>query len=92
LTAHVDRYVRKYLVKTHGNLYRDVELTRYPIPAFPLGPGHGRALLDLGSNWGRWTIAAARAGYQATGIDPNEKAILRPAAIAFSFGSMPVAW
>jgi len=75
MTAELDRHVRKHLRKTHGNLYRGTELTRYPIPDFPLGPGEGKALLDLGSNWGRWTLAAARAGYRATGIDPNEKAI-----------------
>ena len=69
----VDPLVAKYLVKTHGNLYRGVELTRYPIPDFPLrGPGR---LLDIGSNWGRWTIAAVRAGFRATGIDSKEKAI-----------------
>ena len=69
----IDPLVAKYLVKTHGNLYRGVHLTRYPIPAFPLrGPGR---LLDIGSNWGRWTVAAARAGFTATGIDPKAKAI-----------------
>jgi len=82
----VDSYVRRYVVKTHGNLYRDVELTRYPIPDFLLGPGEGRSLLDLGSNWGRWTIAAARAGYRATGLDPNEKAIAAGQRVAAELG------
>ena len=71
----IDSYVEQSIVKTHGNLYRRAQLTRYPIPAFPLEPGGGRSLLDIGCNWGRWTIAAARAGYVATGLDPKAKAI-----------------
>jgi 2-polyprenyl-3-methyl-5-hydroxy-6-metoxy-1,4-benzoquinol methylase len=73
--AVIDEHVRRSIVKTHGNLYRGAALTRYPIPPFPLGPGEGRALLDIGCNWGRWTLAAARAGYRATGIDPSRKAV-----------------
>jgi 2-polyprenyl-3-methyl-5-hydroxy-6-metoxy-1,4-benzoquinol methylase len=71
----IDRHVRDSLIKTHGNLYRGVELTRYPIPPFPLPGGSGRALLDVGCNWGRWTIAAARAGWRATGIDRAKKSV-----------------
>jgi SAM-dependent methyltransferase len=80
----IDQYVSSNLVKTHGTLYRGVELTRYPIPDFPLrGPGR---LLDVGSNWGRWTIAAARAGFTPTGIDPNEKAIAAARRVAAELG------
>jgi 2-polyprenyl-3-methyl-5-hydroxy-6-metoxy-1,4-benzoquinol methylase len=86
MSAELDRHVRKHLRKTHGNLYRGTELTRYPIPAFPLGPGEGKTLLDVGSNWGRWTIAAARAGYRATGLDPNEKAIAAARRVAGELG------
>ncbi|HEY7603069.1 MAG TPA: class I SAM-dependent methyltransferase [Gaiellaceae bacterium] len=71
----VDEHVRASLIKTHGNLYRGARLTRYPIPPFPLGPGDGRAALDVGCNWGRWTIAAARAGWRPTGIDRARKSI-----------------
>jgi SAM-dependent methyltransferase len=75
LSAAIDSYVERSIVKTHGNLYRGRSLTRYPIPAFPLGPGEGRSLLDIGCNWGRWTVAAAHAGYRATGLDPSSKAV-----------------
>jgi 2-polyprenyl-3-methyl-5-hydroxy-6-metoxy-1,4-benzoquinol methylase len=75
LTEEVDEHVRASLIKTHGNLYRGARLTRYPIPPFPLPAGDGRTLLDLGCNWGRWTIAAARAGYRTTGIDRGKKAV-----------------
>jgi SAM-dependent methyltransferase len=71
----VDEHVRASLIKTHGNLYRGARLTRYPIPPFPLADGQGRALLDLGCNWGRWTIAADRAGWRATGIDRAKKSV-----------------
>jgi SAM-dependent methyltransferase len=71
----VDQHVRASLIKTHGNLYRRVRLTRYPIPPIPLPPGEGRELLDLGCNWGRWTIAAAHAGYRPIGIDLAKKSV-----------------
>jgi 2-polyprenyl-3-methyl-5-hydroxy-6-metoxy-1,4-benzoquinol methylase len=71
----VDEHVRASLIKTHGNLYRGARLTRYPIPPFPLPDGQGRALLDVGCNWGRWTIAGARAGWRATGIDRAKKSV-----------------
>ncbi len=82
----IDEHVRRSIVKTHGNLYRRARLTRYPIPTFPLGPGEGRSLLDLGSNWGRWTIAASRAGYRATGIDPSRKAVAAARRVAEQLG------
>jgi 2-polyprenyl-3-methyl-5-hydroxy-6-metoxy-1,4-benzoquinol methylase len=73
--TEVDEHVRASLLKTHGNLYRGVKLTRYPIPPSPLGAGDGRTLLDIGCNWGRWTIAAARAGWRPTGIDLAKKSV-----------------
>jgi len=86
VTEGVDEHVRASLIKTHGNLYRGAELTRYPIPPFPLGPGEGRLLLDLGSNWGRWTISAARAGWRSTGIDPSKKAVAAAQRVAEQLG------
>lgn len=32
-------------------------------------PGDGKLLVDIGGNWGRWVVAAARAGYTVIGID-----------------------
>jgi SAM-dependent methyltransferase len=87
MSVAVDEYVRSALVKTHGNLYRHARLTRYPIPAFPLPPGAGRSLLDVGCNWGRWTISAARAGYRATGLDPSQKAIRAAQRVAEQLGA-----
>jgi SAM-dependent methyltransferase len=86
LSAAIDSYVEQSIVKTHGNLYRGRRLTRYPIPAFPLGPGEGRSVLDVGCNWGRWTVAATRAGWRATGIDPKQKAIAAARRVAEQLG------
>ena len=36
----------------------------------------GSRLLDLGSSWGRWSIAAARKGYSVVGLDPSLGAVL----------------
>jgi 2-polyprenyl-3-methyl-5-hydroxy-6-metoxy-1,4-benzoquinol methylase/uncharacterized protein YbaR (Trm112 family) len=84
----VDPYVAELIVGTHGNLYRDLAqgLTRYPIPDFPLPPGSGETLLDIGCNWGRWTLSAARAGYTPIGIDPSFEAIVAARRIARQLG------
>lgn len=80
----VDRFVQAAVSATCGNLYKPLigRLTRYPIPDLPLPPGDGRLLLDLGCNWGRWTIAAATGGYCAVGIDPDLEAILAAVRVA----------
>ena len=74
----VDPFVQRVVQGTCGNLYRRLvgRLPSYPIPNLPLLPrGAGRQFLDIGCNWGRWSIAAANRGYQPTGIDPYAEAI-----------------
>lgn len=80
----VDPYVAELIIGTHGNLYRQLAhgLSRYPIPHFPLPPAAGRTLLDIGCNWGRWSIAATRAGYEVIGMDPSYEAIVAARRIA----------
>jgi 2-polyprenyl-3-methyl-5-hydroxy-6-metoxy-1,4-benzoquinol methylase len=84
----VDPYVAELILGTHGNLYKHLStgLTRYPIPDFPLPPGSGELLLDVGCNWGRWSISAARAGYRAVGIDPSFEAVVAARRIARQLG------
>ena len=63
-----------YLVAaTNGFMYLHLlgKLSEYPIPDLRLPEGNGTPLLDVGCNWGRWSIAAARKGYAATGVDPS---------------------
>jgi SAM-dependent methyltransferase/uncharacterized protein YbaR (Trm112 family) len=76
VAPEVDEYVQAELPLTCGNLYMPLQhkLKRYPIPEFRLPAGRGEKLLDVGCNWGRWTIAAARKGYQPIGIDPSLRA------------------
>lgn len=73
----VDEYVQSEIFRTCGNLYLSLaqKLTRYPIPEFRLPRGSGERLLDVGCNWGRWTIAAAQNDYQPVGIDPSLEAV-----------------
>lgn len=77
--------VAAYLVAaTNGLMYRHLigRLDAYPIPDITLEPGEGRALLDVGCSWGRWTIAAARRGYRAIGIDPSLGAVMAARRVA----------
>jgi SAM-dependent methyltransferase len=75
--ASVDPFVNDWLVNTNGNLYRRVRgrLRRYPIPFWPTCNGDGRLLVDVGCGWGRWTIAAARAGFRPVGLDVHIDAL-----------------
>jgi SAM-dependent methyltransferase len=87
LTTAVDPYVQQAVVKTCGNLYRGITLHRYPIPELPLPDGNGARLLDVGCNWGRWSIAATRKGYDVTGIDPRADAVEAARRVARALGA-----
>lgn len=73
----VDPYVQGAIAGTCGYMYAPLmgQLSRYPIPQIRLPAGCGQVLLDIGCNWGRWSISAARAGYKVVGIDPSLDAI-----------------
>ncbi len=81
---HIDEFVQGEVPYTSGNLYFSIQhkLTRYPIPLTRLKPGKGERLLDIGCNWGRWSIAAARKGYKPVGIDPSLDAVLAARRVA----------
>lgn len=74
----VDSVARFVIGATNGNLYKHLigKITQYTIPELRLRPGHHRRLLDVGCNWGRWSIAASRLGYRVVGIDPSLGAVL----------------
>lgn len=62
--------IRRLLPLSNGFGYRDLTPgDAIPIPRFDARSG-GESLLDIGCSWGRWTIAAARAGFGAVGLDP----------------------
>jgi SAM-dependent methyltransferase len=69
-------YLSNQLSGATGFLYASLNdrVKDYPIPKLLL-KGTG-TFLDVGCNWGRWTIAAAMAGYEPIGIDPTLDALL----------------
>lgn len=76
IPIYVGNYVSELVNSAAGSLYNSMvgNLKEYPIPEIPV-EGSG-TLLDIGCNWGRWTIAAARKGFRVTGIDSSLDALL----------------
>jgi SAM-dependent methyltransferase/uncharacterized protein YbaR (Trm112 family) len=73
----IDPFVRNAIGATNGGLYQHLvgNLTTYPIRNLRLPAGGSKLFLEVGCNWGRWCIAAARSGYRPVGIDPSLKSI-----------------
>jgi SAM-dependent methyltransferase len=81
----IDDWVQEMVAHTNSTLYTHLagRLTDYPIPSLPLPPAQGGAtFLDIGCGWGRWSIAAARQGYLAVGVDTSLRAALAAARVA----------
>ncbi|WP_454064888.1 methyltransferase domain-containing protein [Candidatus Nitrospira salsa] len=74
----IDPVVAFVVAQTNGIAYKHLigNLKTYPIPDLRLPNGHQKTFLDLGCNWGRWCVAAARKGYVAVGLDPSMGAIM----------------
>ena len=87
-TGKVDPVVAYLVGATNGIAYKHLvgKLNEYPIPEIPLPPGDGRRLLDVGCNWGRWCLAAARKGYEVWGIEPSLGAVLAARRVARQLG------
>ena len=83
-SEQVDPFVNDWIVNTNGNLYWRVRgrLPRYPIPDWPIGAGDGKILVDIGCSWGRWSIAAARAGFAPVGADVHVDALAAAARVS----------
>jgi len=84
----IDPFVQHIIAATNGLLYIRLvgKLTSYPIPYLRLPPGEGKRFLEVGCNWGRWCIAAARMGYRPVGIDPSLKGIRSARRVAKQLG------
>ncbi len=84
----VDPFVQRAVAGTCGYMYRGLirRLTAYPIPDLPVPPGAEGTFLDIGCNWGRWCISAARRGYTAVGIDPDLAAVRAARRVAAQLG------
>jgi SAM-dependent methyltransferase/uncharacterized protein YbaR (Trm112 family) len=86
--SKVDPVVAYMIGATSGNLYNHLRgrLDSYPIPELRLARGDGQTLLDVGCNWGRWSIAAAQNGYAVVGIDPQLGAIMAARRVSLALG------
>ncbi len=86
--SRVNPVVAYMIGATNGNLYSHLigKLESYPIPRLRLARGDGQSLLDLGCNWGRWSIAAAQTGYSVVGIDPQLGAIMAARRVSRQLG------
>lgn len=84
----VDPVVSLLVSATNGIAYKHLvgKLQDYPIPHLRLPAANGQFLLDVGCNWGRWCIAAARLGYRPIGIDPSLGAVLAGKRVADQLG------
>jgi SAM-dependent methyltransferase/uncharacterized protein YbaR (Trm112 family) len=86
--GEIDPFVQNVIAATNGMLYIRLigKVTDYPIPYLRLPPGDGKRFLEIGCNWGRWCVAAARMGYCPVGIDPSLKGILAARRVAKQLG------
>jgi SAM-dependent methyltransferase len=84
----VDPFVKNAIAATNGSLYLHLvgNLTEYPIPELRLPLGKNKLFLEIGCNWGRWCIAAARLGYRPIGVDPSLKSIRAARRVARQLG------
>jgi SAM-dependent methyltransferase/uncharacterized protein YbaR (Trm112 family) len=76
--SKIDPAISYLIGATSGRGYVNLigRLESYPIPEIPIGNGNAELLLDVGSNWGRWSVSAAGKGWWVVGIDPSLGAIL----------------
>jgi SAM-dependent methyltransferase len=86
--GEIDPFVNRAIGATNGSLYQHLvgHLKEYPIPELHLRRGNGELFLEIGCNWGRWCIAAARLGYRPIGIDPSLKSIRAARRVARQLG------
>ncbi len=84
----VDPFVQQAVAETCGLFFVSSigRLTDYPIPEIHLPPSKGGRLLDVGCNWGRWCVSAARLGYRPVGIDPAIEAVRAARRVAWQLG------
>ena len=84
----IDPVVSFLVGATNGIAYKHLvgKLREYPIPEIRLPPGNRQLLLDVGCNWGRWCVAAARKGYVPIGLDPSLGAVMAARRVCAQLG------
>jgi SAM-dependent methyltransferase len=72
----INSFVSAMIVPTGGNLFQGTHLNgSYPIGEFP-SDFSADPILEIGCNWGRWTIAGAQVGKRMIGVDIHLQALL----------------
>jgi len=86
--GEIDPFVNRAIGATNGSLYQHLvgRLKEYPIPELQLPRSNQQLFLEIGCNWGRWCLAAARLGYRPVGIDPSLKSIRAARRVASQLG------
>lgn len=86
--TNIDPVVNYLVGASNGLMYRELigKLESYPIPELPLADARGELFLDVGCNWGRWCVAAARKGYRPVGLDPSLGAVMAARRVAEQLG------
>jgi 2-polyprenyl-3-methyl-5-hydroxy-6-metoxy-1,4-benzoquinol methylase/uncharacterized protein YbaR (Trm112 family) len=84
----IDPVVSYLIGASNGYMYRHLigKLESYPIPEIRLPYATREWLLDVGCNWGRWSIAATKKGYSVVGIDPSLGAVMAARRVSTSLG------
>ena len=88
----VDPIVQAVIGATCGHLYSPHRgrLAAYPIPELRISAStRGETFLDIGCNWGRWSIAASRKGYRVVGLDPSFGALVVARRVCRQLGVSP---
>ncbi len=90
-SSKVDPVVSYMIEATNGIAYREMigKLKYYPIPEIRLPTSAGASLLDIGCNWGRWSISASQKGYCVIGLDPQLGAVAAAQRVASQLGVNP---
>jgi len=85
---NIDPVVSFIIGATSGYAYKALigKVKEYPIPKLRLPYGNHELLLDVGCNWGRWSIAASRKSYTVIGLDPSLGAVMAAKRVANQLG------
>jgi 2-polyprenyl-3-methyl-5-hydroxy-6-metoxy-1,4-benzoquinol methylase/uncharacterized protein YbaR (Trm112 family) len=93
--APIDPVINYLIGATSGLLYEQGvgKFGCYPIPDIRLSTvdDGAQSILDIGCGWGRWSISAAKKGYNVVALDPSLGAVLAGRRVSQQMG-LKVHW